>query len=288
MVLSTKNTELNPVAYSSNGKIITFNEPKVMAIVNITPDSFYDGGKFSTTRDVVNDVEEKIQAGADIIDIGAASSRHGAVTISVEEEWHRMEPVLKELRKHFPSTVISVDTWRAIIASKAIEEGADIINDIGGGTLDRAMFSTIAKYNVPYVLMHIQGQPNTMQEAPQYQNTVAEVKAQLQHSITELAALNFNKVILDPGFGFGKNLKHNFELLKHLSTFSNLGYPVLAGLSRKSMINQVLKTSPVTALNGTTVLNTLALLNGAKILRVHDVAEAKQAIELMTYYSSIQ
>ena len=286
MVMSTKNTELKTVEYSSNGKIITFNKPLVMAIVNITPDSFYDGGKFGAINDVARDVEEKIKAGATIIDLGAASSRPGSSIISIEEEWQRLQPVLELLRKQFPQVIISVDTWRAEIAKNAVEAGADIINDIGGGTFDPLMFATIAKLDVPYVLMHIQGTPETMHQAPHYTDVVTEVKSTLKTGIEALQALNFKKIIIDPGFGFGKNLSHNHLLLKHLSDFAAMGFPVLAGLSRKSMINQVLGTSAVTALNGTTVLNTLALVNGAKILRVHDVTEARQAIELITFYQN--
>lgn len=286
MVMSTKNTELKTVEYSSNGKIITFNKPLVMAIVNITPDSFYDGGKFGAIGDVARDVEEKIKAGASIIDLGAASSRLGSAIISKEEEWQRLQPVLEHLRKQFPHMIISVDTWRAEIAKNAVDAGADIINDIGGGTFDPLMYSTIAKLNVPYVLMHIKGTPETMHQVPQFIDVVTEVKSALKTGIDVLQGLNFKKIIIDPGFGFGKNLSQNYLLLKHLSDFKELGYPVLAGLSRKSMINLVVGTSAVTALNGTTVLNTIALVNGANILRVHDVTEAKQAIELITFYQS--
>lgn len=257
-----------------------------MAIVNITPDSFYDGGKYGAINDVARDVEEKIKAGANIIDLGAASSRPGSSIISIEEEWQRLKPVLELLRKQFPQVSISVDTWRAEIAKNAVEAGADIINDIGGGTFDPHMYTTIAKLNVPYVLMHIQGTPETMHQSPHYTDVVTEVKTTLKRGIDVLQGLNFKKIIIDPGFGFGKNLSHNYMLLKHLSDFAAMGFPVLAGLSRKSMINQVLGTSAVTALNGTSVLNTLALVNGAKILRVHDVTEAKQAIELITFYQN--
>lgn len=286
MVSSTKNTELKTVEYSSNGKIITFNKPLVMAIVNITPDSFYDGGKYGSTADVARDVEEKIKAGASIIDLGAASSRPGSAIISIDDEWQRLQPVLLLLRKEFPKIIISIDTWRSEIAKRAVEAGGDIINDISGGTLDTKMFGTIAALDVPYILMHIQGNPTNMQVEPNYNDVVVEVKNELVQATKTLQALNFNKIIIDPGFGFGKNLSHNYLLLKHLSDFTKLGFPVLAGLSRKSMINQVLGTSAVTALNGTTVLNTLALVNGANILRVHDVTEAKQAIELITYYQN--
>ncbi len=255
-----------------------------MGIVNLTPDSFYDGGKYSDINDVLRDAEEKIKQGADIIDIGAASSRPNAKEIDETEEWARLEPVLKELRKKFPQIFISVDTYRSVIAKKAADLGADIINDIAGGNLDKEMFSVISKLDVAYVLMHMQGTPQTMQQAPEYGDVVFEVKNELEQKVSRLTELNFKNIILDVGFGFGKTTEHNYQLLKQLPQFSELGFPILAGVSRKSMINKVIHTNPVTALNGTTVLNTIALMNGTSILRVHDVTEAKQAIELMEFY----
>lgn len=257
-----------------------------MAIVNITPDSFYDGGKFAAPDEVLRDVEEKIKAGAAIIDLGAASSRPGSTSISEDEEWQRLGSTLQLIRQSFPEILISVDTWRAGIAEKSVAEGADLINDIGGGQLDAAMFATIARLNVPYVLMHIQGTPETMQLKPDYKAVVTEVAGSLQTSVNALQELDFHKIILDPGFGFGKTLTHNFQLLKHLDQLCASGFPVLTGVSRKGMINQVLGTSPVTALNGTTVLNTIALLNGASILRVHDVTEAVQVKQLINFYKN--
>jgi dihydropteroate synthase len=272
--------------YVSNGKIITFNKPLIMAIVNVTPDSFYDGGKYSTLSDVINDAEEKINQGANIIDIGAASSRPGAIEISKEEEWNRLKDILPELQKQFPKIVISVDTYRSAIAKRSADCGVDIINDVSGGTMDDEMFETIATLNSIYVLMHMQGVPKTMQKNPIYKNVTVEVKNEFERKLEILKKLNATKIIVDPGFGFGKTVENNFELLKNLQEFVSLGYPVLAGLSRKSMINKVIGTNPVTALNGTTVLNTIALLNGASILRVHDVLEAKQAIDLVEFYKS--
>lgn len=282
--MSTKNSEIKAKAYSCNGKILTFNTPLVMAILNLTPDSFYDGGKYSLTRDILNDAEEKVTQGARILDIGAASSRPGAAEISETEEWDRLKDVLPELRRHFPDTFISVDTTRPGIAARSAALGADLINDISGGNLHPDMLATIAKLNLPYVLMHMQGTPQTMQQNPLYGNVVTDIKAEFEAKIAALKALCFDKIILDPGFGFGKTTAHNYQLLKGLEIFSGLGFPVLAGLSRKGMINKVIGTNPVTALNGTTVVNTMALLNGAAILRVHDVAEARQAIELVEYY----
>jgi dihydropteroate synthase len=285
--MSTKNSEIKPIEYSCNGKIVTFNTPLLMAIVNVTPDSFYDGGKFDTPSDVLHDVEEKIKQGAHIIDLGAASTRPNAPVISETEEWARLKDVLPQIRKNFPNTLLSIDTYRASIAEKAADAGIDIINDIGGGTLDAAMYSTVAKLQLPYILMHIQGTPQTMQNNPIYLHVVSEVKNDLQGKINELASLNFHKIILDPGFGFGKSLENNYDLLKHLDRFQETGYPLLVGVSRKGMINKVIGTNAVTALNGTTVLNTIALLNGAHILRVHDVKEAKQAIDLVQFYKRI-
>lgn len=255
-----------------------------MAIVNITPDSFYDGGKYGSFTDVLRDVEEKIKQGADIIDVGAASSRPNASIISEAEEWERLKDMLTGIREHFPEILISVDTYRASIAERSAQLGADIINDIGGGNLDTHMFTTIARLDLPYILMHIQGTPQNMQQNPTYTHVVNDVKNEFASKIKILKTLNFKKIILDPGFGFGKSLKNNYELLKGLDAFRELHLPILAGVSRKGMINQVIGTNPVTALNGTTVINTIALLNGASLLRVHDVNEAKQAVELVEFY----
>jgi len=284
--MNPKINENITIDYTYNGKSLTFTKPLVMAIVNITPDSFYDGGKFDTVADVLNDIEEKLKLGADIIDIGAASSRPNSIEISEEEEWKRLQPILIEARKLFPETFISVDTYRSSTAKKSADNGADIINDISSGNMDAEMFGSIAKIGIPYILMHMQGTPQTMQQNPNYTNVVSEIKSEFEQKIATLNQLKYNKIILDVGFGFGKTTEHNYQLLKHLSNFKKLGFPVLAGLSRKSMINKVIATNPVTALNGTTVLNTIALLNGANILRVHDVTEAKQAVELVNFYNN--
>lgn len=285
--MSDKNKENILNSYQINAKTLSFERPLVMTIINLTPDSFYDGGKYSEVNDVLRDAEEKIRQGADILDLGAASSRPKAREIDEAEEWKRLELPLKELRKNFPDTFISVDTYRSGIAKLVNDLGADIINDIAGGNFDAKMFETISGLDTAYILMHIQGTPQTMQVDPQYGDVVYEIKSEFEKKLEQLGKLNFAKIIIDPGFGFGKNTEHNFQLLKQLPQFTELGFPVLAGLSRKSMINKVIKTNPVTALNGTTVLNTIALLNGAKILRVHDVTEARQAIELVEYYRSV-
>ena len=284
--MNTKINEKKTIEYSCNGKIIKFNKPLIMSIVNITPDSFYDGGKYDSKSDVLKDVEDKINSGANIIDIGASSTRPNSDEITEKEEWQRLKGVLISVRANFPDILLSVDTYRASVAKKSAEHGIDIINDISGGNLDSLMFKTVADLNIPYILMHIQGTPKTMQNNPKYLNVVQEVKKDFESKITQLINLGFNKIILDPGFGFGKSLENNYQLLKSLNIFSSFNYPVLAGVSRKSMINRVIGTNPVTALNGTTVLNTIALQNGASILRVHDAFEAKQAIELVEFYKS--
>jgi len=284
--MNTKIHEKKTIEYSCNGKIIKFNKPLIMSIVNITPDSFYDGGKYDSESDVLKDVEEKINSGANIIDIGASSTRPNSDEITEKEEWQRLKDVLISVRANFPDILLSVDTYRASVAKKSAEHGIDIINDISGGNLDSLMFKTVADLNIPYILMHIQGTPKTMQNNPKYLNVVEEVKKDFESKITQLVNLGFNKIILDPGFGFGKSLENNYQLLKSLNIFSSFNYPILAGVSRKSMINRVIGTNPVTALNGTTVLNTIALQNGASILRVHDAFEAKQAIELVEFYKS--
>ncbi len=283
--MKTKSSEIKSIEYSCNSKSLTFNKPLLMAIVNITPDSFYDGGKYSNVNDILRDIEEKINQGADIIDIGAASSRPEAKVISETEEWNRLNEYLPEIRKNFQDIFISIDTFNSSVAKKSADSGADIINDISGGNFDVNMFKTVAELNLPYILMHIQGTPQTMQKNPLYNDVVNDIKNELSEKITSLKNLNFEKIILDVGFGFGKTTEHNYLLLKYLNEFNT--YPILAGLSRKSMINKVIGTNPVTSLNGTTVLNTIALLNGASILRVHDVSEAKQAIELVNYYNQL-
>jgi dihydropteroate synthase len=270
--------------YLTNGKQLSFEKAQVMAIINITPDSFYDGGKFSSVTDIVKDAEIKINEGATIIDIGAASSRPNSVAVSVKDEMIRLREPLIKLRKEFPRIFISIDTYLSEVAEFAIDLGADIINDISGSQMDKSMLDLVAKHQIAYVLMHMQGTPQNMQKNPQYTNVVKDISDFYISKIEQANSLGFDKLILDVGFGFGKTVEHNFQLLKHLGEFTTFGYPILAGLSRKSMINKIINTSPVTALNGTTVLNTLALQGGAKILRVHDVKEAKQAVDLFEFY----
>lgn len=270
-----------------NNKKLVFIKPIIMGILNVNPDSFYDGGKFNSEKDILLHVEKMIGEGATIIDIGAASTRPGAEEITEKQELERLLKVLNLISLNFPDTIISVDTYRSFIARKVIENGAHIINDISGGTFDTNMFEVIAEQQVPYIMMHIQGTPKNMQQNPQYENVVNEIKLFFQHQLTKLKQLGVTKnIILDPGFGFGKTLEHNYELLYHLNSFKDLGYSIMAGVSRKSMINKVLKIKPQNALNGTTILNTIALLNGANILRVHDVKEAMEAIKLVEFYKN--
>lgn len=273
--------------YLTNGKQLSFNKPHVMAIINLTPDSFYDGGKFSSVTDVIKDADEKIKQGATIIDIGAVSSKPDAKAVSAKDEKVRLLEPLKHLRKEFPHIIISVDTYLAEVADMAISLGADIINDISGGTLDDKMIDLVEKNDIPYIMMHMQGTPQTMQENPTYKNVVTEINSFFEAAINTCKSKGFDKLILDVGFGFGKTLEHNYQLLKHLKEFKSFELPLLVGLSRKSMVNKIIHTNPNTALNGTTVLNTFALNNGASILRVHDVKEAKQAIDLWSFYDSV-
>ena len=257
--------------------------PLLMGILNSTPDSFFDGGLYTSEIKWLKKTADMIENGANIIDVGAYSTRPGAVNITEEEELERLVPVITSIRKHFPEQLISVDSFRASVAEKAVGEGANIINDISGGTIDPLMFSTVARLQVPYILMHIKGTPQTMQLSPNYDNVVEEVCFYFDDRIKLLQELGFFKIIIDPGFGFGKTLEHNFQLFNHLDRLQSFKLPVLAGISRKSMIHKVLNISSKEALNGTTVLNTLALTKGASILRVHDVKEAKEVIDLYSF-----
>lgn len=263
------------------GELLDLSEPKIMGILNVTPDSFYDGGKHSSMEEILNQLNKLIDEGCDIIDVGAYSSRPGAVDISIEEELKRLIPVLEIIRNDFPQRIVSVDTFRPEVAKKVVQDfNVNIINDISAGGLDHKMYETIAELNVPYVMMHMKGNPQNMQKNPQYENVVKEVIDYFSKKVEKLKLIGINDLIIDPGFGFGKTVEHNYQLLKHLDDFKIFELPILVGLSRKSMINKVLEISPKDALNGTTVLNTLALTGGANILRVHDVKEAKETIKI--------
>ena len=278
-----KNKEYSSIKELKSGsKLLPLDKPLVMGILNISPDSFYEGSRFPEAEDLLKKAELMIEEGADILDIGAVSTRPFAEEVSEQEELERLLPSLKKLRKEFPDLFISVDTWRSDIAKIVIEEGADIINDISGGCFDKKMAETIAHYKKPFVLMHTKGDPKIMQVAPSYKDVNQEIIAFFNKRIKYFYDLGVDQLILDPGFGFGKSLDHNYEIIKNLKQYQTFGLPLLAGVSRKSMVYKVLDITPSDALNGTTVLNTIALLNGANILRVHDVKAAKEAIKIVS------
>ena len=262
------------------GKLLDLSTPKVMGILNATPDSFYQESRISKEEDVVNQVQQMIIDGMDIVDIGGYSSRPGAKEVSQEEELSRVVPIVKIINDKFPLLPISIDTFRAKVAEEAVKTGAGIINDISAGEMDNRMFDTVAHLQVPYIAMHMKGTPQNMQNNPEYDDVMVEMIKYFSEKINRLHQLNVNDIILDPGFGFGKTLEHNYEILNKFELLQNIGLPTLTGVSRKSMINKVLGTTPDEALNGTTVLNTIALTKGTNILRVHDVKEARQAVEL--------
>jgi len=268
-------------ALNCGDKDINLSHKIVMAILNITPDSFYDGGVNITEQTWLQKVEQHITDGAEIIDIGAVSTRPGAKEVSQEEELERLIPVIKSISKHFPEIILSVDTFRSVVAHTVILEGVGMINDISGGTFDPDILPVTAKAGVPYIVMHIKGNPKNMQINPSYNDITIEVMEFLNQQTVKANQAGIKQIIWDPGFGFGKTSEHNYQLMKDLKLFKTAGHPLLVGISRKSMINTVLGTKPAEALNGTTVLNTYALLNGADILRVHDVKEAVQAIKLI-------
>ncbi|MBR4689672.1 MAG: dihydropteroate synthase [Bacteroidales bacterium] len=273
------------------GKIITtmmwetieYTSPKVMGILNVTPDSFYDGGAYTSERAIAHRLEEMLRQGADIIDVGAYSSRPGADDVSETEEFNRLKKVLQIIKNDFPNILVSIDTFRLSVIEKVLDfYGTVMVNDISGGNFDENMIPFSIQHNLPYVCMHMQGTPQTMQQNPHYQNVADEI---LDFFKTKIAAANApknNQFILDPGFGFGKTVRQNYELMSQLERFTQLGYPVLVGISRKSMIQKVLDCTAAEALNGTTVLNTIALLKGANIIRVHDVAEACEAVRIVS------
>jgi len=262
-------------------KQIDLSIPVVMGIVNITPDSFYDGGKYEDETEMLKAVEKMVEDGVSIVDVGAISTRPGAENISTKGELLRLLPAVKAIRENFPEVIMSIDTFRSWVAVRVIDEvGPIIINDISGGTLDSKMFETVGKLNVPYILSHIKGTPQTMQDDPQYDDLIKEISSYFAEKVKRLSKLGANDVILDPGFGFGKTLDHNYELLNRLDSFKVFQLPVMAGLSRKTMIWQALDITAQEALNGTSVANTMALLGGADILRVHDVKEAVEAVKI--------
>jgi len=262
------------------GNLIDLSSPKVMGILNITPDSFYEGSRNITPDSLLSKAEKMLKEGAAFLDIGGYSTRPGATVIGTDEELKRVIPAVELILKHFPETLISIDTFRAEVASQSIEAGAAIINDISAGNLDEGMMGVIAKYQVPYIMMHMRGTSRNMKDLNEYEDLAQEVLFYFSEKIKAARLLGINDIIIDPGFGFSKNVTQNFELLSHLELFKNLELPVLAGLSRKSTIYKTLGFGPEEALNGTTVLNTIAITKGAHILRVHDVKEAMEVVKL--------
>jgi len=263
------------------GNLIDFSTPIVMGILNITTDSFFDGGKYLTKKQIINQIQKIKKEGAQIIDIGASSSRPGSTPVSEKLELERLLPTIELIKENCTDIKISIDTFRSVVAKSCIENGADIINDISAGEYDKKMFETVANHNVPYIMMHMKGDSLTMQNNPSYNNVVEEIMLFFQTKINKLNEMDFNQIIIDPGFGFGKTLEHNYEILKNLKKFQKFKLPVLVGASRKSMIYKLLNGTAEQALNGTSVVNTFSLLNGASILRVHDVKEATECVKIV-------
>ena len=263
------------------GTLVDLSKPKIMGILNLTPDSFFDGGKFNDDDDALRQCERMISEGADFIDIGALSSRPGAKEISEEEELKRLLPALEKVLKEFPETLCSIDTFRSNVAARALDLGVALVNDISAGNLDSKMLRTVGEYQVPYIAMHMQGTPTSMQQNPTYENIIDELIYFFSEKIKEAHSAGINDVIIDPGFGFGKTIPDNYEILKKLETFECLNTPILVGISRKSMIYKKLGIDASSALNGTSILHTIALLKKTQILRVHDVKEAKECVYLL-------
>lgn len=275
---------IEPISYSLNigGRLLSLDTPQVMGILNVTPDSFYAESRTAGEQNILNRVKQIQQEGGSIVDIGAYSSRPGADEVTTEEEMRRLREALIAIRREYPDTIISVDTFRADVAKMCVEEyGVQIINDISGGMLDARMFETVARLGVPYILMHMRGNPQTMQQMTQYQSFVKDVFIYFAEKLQQLRDLGQKDIILDPGFGFGKTLEQNYELMQHMNEFKMFDLPVLVGISRKSMIYKLFGTTPQESLNGTTILNTFALTQGVHILRVHDVKQAVEAVQIV-------
>lgn len=273
---------LVPYTINVHGKLLDLGEPQIMGILNVTPDSFYDGSRKQTEQEIAARADEILAEGGQIIDIGAYSSRSGADDVSPQEEMDRLARALNIIREKYPEVILSVDTFRADVARQCVEKyGVEIVNDISGGDLDPDMFPTVASLGVPYILMHMQGTPRDMQNSPHYDHLIPEMMLYFSQRVNKLRELGVKDIILDPGFGFAKTLDHNYELMAHLDDFKIFELPMLVGISRKSMIYRLLDSTPAEALNGTTVLNTLALYKGASILRVHDVKPAVEAAKIV-------
>ena len=278
----TQNGKEIKMNINCNGNLIDLTTPKVMGILNVTPNSFYDGGKHKEINSIIHQVDKMLSEGADFIDIGAYSSKPSAEFVSEDEEINRLVPIVKSLVETFPNIVLSVDTFRAHVAKAAVENGVALVNDIAAGLLDDKMLETVAELKVPYIMMHMRGNPQTMQSLTDYNDIVKEMIFYFSERIQKARSYGISDIVIDPGFGFAKTLEQNYEVLHKMELFSMLELPLLAGVSRKSMIYKVLENSPQEALNGTSVLNTIALQKGAKILRVHDVKEAVECIKLVS------
>lgn len=282
--MNKNTTFLDTPSISLRGSLFNFQQPRIMSIFNLSPDSFYDGGRLNSVEITLLKAEKDVEQGADIIDLGAYSTRPGASFVSISEEWSRLKPHLVSIRQKFPEIPISIDTFRSEIVRLALEEGADLVNDISGGNLDHKMFETIAEKKVPYILMHSKGNPATMKNLANYKSLMVDILDDLQNKLFQLRELNVRDILIDPGFGFAKTISQNFTLLKNLEDFKIFNLPILVGLSNKSMIYRSLKIEVKDALNGTSVAHTLALLGGANILRVHDVKAASEVREIWKLY----
>ncbi len=263
------------------GELINFSVPKIMGILNVTPDSFYDGGKYNSEKKILNQVEKMISSGADIIDVGGYSSRPGAKEVSTENELSRVIPIIQLISKGFPNIIISVDTFRSTVADQAVNSGAHMINDISGGNLDSNMFKTVSKLDVPYILMHMRGSPKNMMNNTNYDDILKEIKNYFSERISKARLEGVNDIIIDPGFGFSKTKEQNYKLMNRLEFLKEFKTPIIVGISRKSMIYKTLDTTPDKALNGSTILHTISLLKGANILRTHDVLEAVECVKII-------
>ncbi len=271
-----------------NGNLIDLKDPVVMGIINVSPDSFFDGGKYTEEDAILKHAEQMIEEGATIIDIGAVSTRPGASHISTKEELSRLLPAVKTIRKHFPDAPLSIDTFRSWVALRVMDEtGECIVNDISGGNFDDHMFDTVAKLGIPYILMHIQGTPQTMQDSPEYEDVIKDISNYFSEKVRKLTKAGVKDVIIDPGFGFGKTLEHNYDLLNRLDSFKVFQLPLMVGMSRKSMVHKLLEIDPDNSLPGTIAGNTMALLGGADILRVHDVKEAVHAVKMFNMLKEV-
>jgi|TARA_B100001996_G_scaffold65374_1_gene47297 dihydropteroate synthase len=263
------------------GELINFSVPKIMGILNVTPDSFYDGGKYNSEKKILDQVEKMISSGADIIDVGGYSSRPGAKEISIENELSRVIPIIQLISKRFPNIIISIDTFRSKVANQAVNSGAHMINDISGGNLDSNMFKTVSKLDVPYILMHMRGSPKNMMNNTNYDDILNEIKNYFSERISKAKLDGVNDIIIDPGFGFSKTKEQNYKLMNRLEFLKEFKTPIVVGISRKSMIYKTLDTTPDKALNGSTILHTISLLKGANILRTHDVLEAVECVKII-------